>query len=193
MLAGLAISAGVPAPRLALIDDSVPNAYAVGRRPEEVVVAVTSGLLEQLSRDEIEAVLSHTMSRIPSLDIALSTWAVALTGHTIELWERTERKSVKIGLFVSKLLAERLRSFALRGQTAQQDMLAVRFTRNPRSLLDALVKLESNAGVVRSRGCASAPLWIEYPYWDGSSLGERIAALRELVEPGRPAPGRGID
>jgi hypothetical protein len=56
-----------------------------------------------------------------------------MTGHTIETWDSSERISVKLGLLLPVLLARRLRAFILRGQTEQQDMLAVRFTRNPRA------------------------------------------------------------
>lgn len=181
LLAGLAISADVPPPRFAVVEDPAPNAFAVGRRPETAIVAVTRGLLETLSRNETEAILSYEISRIASRDIALSTWAVAVTGHTIELWENTDRLSVTVGLWVPKLLAQRLRRFALRGQAVQQDMLAVRFTRNPRSLLDALVKLHQDGRVVTHVSTATAPLWLEYPGRHGPALEERIATLRELL------------
>jgi heat shock protein HtpX len=193
LLAGLAISAGVPPPRFAVVEDPAPNAFAVGRRPETAIVAVTRGLLDTLSRNETEAVLSYEISRIASRDIALSTWAVAVTGHTIELWENTDRLSVTVGLWVPKLLAQRLRAFALRGQTAQQDMLAVRFTRNPRSLLDALVKLHQDGRVISHVSTATAPLWLEYPGRLGPVLDERITTLRELLRdpPAATAPAAG--
>lgn len=181
LLSGLAISADVPPPRFALIEDPAPNALAVGRRPETAIVAVTRGLLDTLSRNETEAILSYEISRIASRDIALATWAVAVTGHTIELWENTDRFSVTIGLWVPKLLAQRLRAFALRSQAAQQDMLAVRFTRNPRSLFDALVKLHQDGRVIGNVSTATAPLWLEYPGRRGPTLDERITTLRELL------------
>jgi heat shock protein HtpX len=181
LLSGLAISAGVPPPRFAVVENPAPNAFAVGRRPERAIIAVTRGLLDTLSRNETEAILSYEISRIASRDIALSTWAVAVTGHTIELWENTDRFSVTIGLWVPKVLAERLRAFALRGQAAQQDMLAVRFTRNPRSLLDSLVKLHQDGRVISSVSTATAPLWLEYPGSRGPTLDERITTLRQLL------------
>jgi heat shock protein HtpX len=183
---GLAISADVPVPRLAIVDDPAPNAFAVGRRPASAVVGVTTGLVGALTRDETEAVLSYEISRIASLDIALCTWAVAMTGHTIETWEKSERLSVTIGLWVPKLLAERLRAFVLRGQTAQQDMLAVRFTRNPRALLDALSKLHGDGRVVGRVTSATAPLWLEPPVAGASRLDDRIATLRGLLRDPEP-------
>jgi heat shock protein HtpX len=184
---GLAISAGVPPPRLAMVEDPAPNAFAVGRKPEQAIIGVTRGLLDELSRDETEAVMSYEISRIASLDIALSTWAVAVTGHTIELWENTNRLSVTLGLWVPKMLATRLRAFTLRGQAAQQDLLAVRFTRNPRALLDALVKLQQDPQVIGRVSSGTAPLWIETPVVRGSRLDERVAAIRELLRDPPPA------
>lgn len=186
LVEGLAISADVPAPRLAIVDDPAPNAFAVGRRPETAIIGVTTGLLTALSRDETEAVVSYEISRIASLDISLCTWAVAMTGHTIETWEKTEHLSVTIGLWIPKLLAQRLRAFVLRGQAAQQDMLAVRFTRNPRALLDALVKLQYDGRVVGRVTSATAPLWLEPPVAGASRLDDRIATLRGLLRDPEP-------
>jgi heat shock protein HtpX len=184
---GLAISAGVPPPRVAIVEDPAPNAFAVGRKPETAVIGVTRGLLDTLSRDETEAVVSYEISSIASLDIALATWGVAVTGHTIEIWERSGRLLVKLGLLPSVFLARRLRRFALRGQAEQQDMLAVRFTRNPHALLDALVKLQQHPTVIARITSGTAPLWIETPVAHGSHLDVRVAKLRELVREPPPA------
>ena len=186
LVQGLAISADVPAPRLAIVDDPAPNAFAVGRRPETAIVGVTTGLLQTLSRDQTEVVVSYEISRIASLDISLCTWAVAMTGHTIETWEKSERLSVTIGLWIPKVLAQRLRAFVLRGQTAQQDMLAVRFTRNPRALLDALVMLQQDGRVVGRVTSATAPLWLEPPVAGASRLDDRIETLRGLLRDPEP-------
>jgi Zn-dependent protease with chaperone function len=147
---------------------------------------MTTGLLATLSRDETEAVVSYEISRIASLDISLCTWAVAMTGHTIETWEKSERLSVTIGLWIPKLLAQRLRAFILRGQSAQQDMLAVRFTRNPRALLDALVKFQQDGRVVGRVTSATAPLWLEPPVAGASRLDDRIVTLRGLLRDPEP-------
>ena len=185
LIEGLAISSDVPPPRLAIVTDPAPNAFAVGRKPGTAIIGVTTGLLDALSRDETEAVVSYEISRIASRDIALCTWAVAMTGHTIETWEHSDRLSVKLGLWIPKLLAQRLRAFVLRGQTAQQDMLAVRFTRNPRALLDALVTLQEDGQVVGRVTSATAPLWLEPPVRGASRLDTRIATLRDLLrDPG---------
>src|SRR3990170_2192616 len=77
---GLAIAAGLPKPRLYLIQDSAPNAFATGRDPEHAVIVVTSGLLEKLSRLELEGVIAHEMAHIQHFDIRLSTLVVVLVG-----------------------------------------------------------------------------------------------------------------
>jgi Zn-dependent protease with chaperone function len=186
LVEGLAISAHVAPPRLAIVDDAAPNAFAVGRKAETAVIGVTTGLLDTLSRDETEAVVSYEISRVASRDIALCTWAVAMTGHTIETWENSQRISVKLGLLLPVFLAHRLRAFVLRGQTAQQDMLAVRFTRNPRALLDALVKLRQDGRVISRVTSASAPLWLEPPVPGASRLDSRITALSDLLRDRQP-------
>jgi heat shock protein HtpX len=76
----LAITAGMLTPKLYLIDDSAPNAFATGRDPKHAAIAVTSGLLEKLNRTELEGVLAHEMSHITNYDIRLSTIVVVLVG-----------------------------------------------------------------------------------------------------------------
>jgi heat shock protein HtpX len=71
----LATNAGLPMPRVYLIDEQAPNAFATGRSPEHAVVAVTSGLLERLDRDEVEAVLAHELSHVANRDVLIMTVA----------------------------------------------------------------------------------------------------------------------
>ena len=76
----LAITAGLPMPRLYIVPDSSPNAFAAGRKPEQAIVAVTSGLLEQLDEEELEGVLAHEMSHVRNYDVRLMTYAAVLAG-----------------------------------------------------------------------------------------------------------------
>ena len=76
----LAITAGLPTPRIYLISEKAPNAFATGRNPEHAVVAVTEGLLEKLDRTELEGVISHELSHIGNRDILVSTVVVVLVG-----------------------------------------------------------------------------------------------------------------
>src|SRR5919109_2143064 len=76
----LAITAGLPMPRLYIVPDDSPNAFAAGRNPKQAVVAVTSGLLDQLDEEELEGVLAHEISHIRNYDVRLMTWAAVLAG-----------------------------------------------------------------------------------------------------------------
>lgn len=76
----LAITAGIPKPRIYVIDDSAPNAFATGRDPDHAVIAVTTGLLDKLEKQELEGVIAHEMSHIGNYDIRLMTIVVVLVG-----------------------------------------------------------------------------------------------------------------
>src|SRR5689334_24440372 len=80
LVEGLCIAAGLPKPRLYVVDDPAPNAFATGRNPEHSAIAVTTGLLEKMNRVELEGVLAHELSHIKNYDILISTLAVTLVG-----------------------------------------------------------------------------------------------------------------
>ena len=80
MVENLAITAGLPMPRLYIVPDDSPNAFAAGRTPKQAIVAVTTGLLERLDEEELEGVLAHEMSHIRNYDVRLMTWAAVLAG-----------------------------------------------------------------------------------------------------------------
>ena len=195
LLEGLAIAAAIPPPRFAVIDDPAPNSFGVGTKPEHAIVAVTTGLGERLSRDELEAVLAYEVTRIRGYDVALASWTVALTGGAISALDDDGDVLSGVLGFVPRRLAERLQVWALRDQGTERDRAAVRFTRNPASLIRALEKLDADPSEVGRVTRATAPLWIEFPahVLGGSGsrsarrlsrsllLDERIAALRALA------------
>jgi heat shock protein HtpX len=80
LVEGLCIAAGLPKPRVYVIDDPAPNAFATGRDPRHAAVAVTTGLLEKMSRIELEGVLAHELSHVKNYDILASTLAVTFVG-----------------------------------------------------------------------------------------------------------------
>ena len=80
LVEGLCIAAGLPKPRLYVIDDPAPNAFATGRNPQHAAVAVTSGLLEKMNRVELEAVLAHELSHVKNYDTLVMTLAVTMVG-----------------------------------------------------------------------------------------------------------------
>jgi heat shock protein HtpX len=194
LLEGLAIAAGLPVPRFALIDDAAPNSFGVGTRPKRTIVAVTTGLVGKLSRDELEAILAYEVSRTGSWDVALASWTVALTGGAIAARDSDNLLSLVLGWLPTKL-AEWLQTWALRGQARERDETAIRFTRNPASLVRALEKLDEDSSQIGRVTRSTAPLWVEFPAraLGGSSsratrrlaqellLDERIDRLRELA------------
>jgi heat shock protein HtpX len=198
LLEGLAIAAGLPAPKFAIIDDASPNSFGVGTRPSNTLVGVTTGLQKVLSRDELEAVLAYEVSRIRSWDVALASWTVALTSGAISAAESKDDDGALKSLFgyLPKRFGEWLQVWALRDQGAERDRAAVRFTRNPGSLIRALEKLDADATPMGGVTRATAPLWVEFPaqVLAGSSskatrrlakellLDERIEYLRDLAK-----------
>ena len=161
LLEGLALSAGVPPPRFAIIPDPAPNSFGVGTRPKNTIIGITSGLVTELTRDELEAILSYEVSRIGSWDIALSSWAVALTSGAIAQAEADDLKAI-VG-WVPARMAEWLQAWALRDQGEDRDRIAIQFTRHPEALITALEKLDVDQAQIRRVSRATAPLWIEVP------------------------------
>jgi heat shock protein HtpX len=190
---GLAIAAGIPPPRLALVADPAPNAFAIGTRPSESVVAVTTGLLDALTRPQVEAVLAYEITQVASLDVALTTWVIALTAevsHAADLHPAAELASG-----FNRRFARRMRGWALRDTAAARDRAAVAMAKNPVALVAALEVLADDPRVVAWMTPETAALWIEVPdavahpsrgtAGDGTlssfSLRERIGALRQLA------------
>jgi len=94
LVENLCITAGLPMPKIYIIDEMSPNAFATGRNPEHAVVAVTRGLLEKLNRSELEGVLAHELSHIGNRDILLQTVVVVLVGMVVLLSDWFVRWSV---------------------------------------------------------------------------------------------------
>ena len=80
LVEGLCIAGGLPKPRIYVVDDPSPNAFATGRNPKHAAIAVTTGLLEKMNRVELEGVLAHELSHIKNYDILVSTLAVTMVG-----------------------------------------------------------------------------------------------------------------
>ncbi|MGI8710503.1 MAG: M48 family metallopeptidase [Acidimicrobiales bacterium] len=187
LVEGLCIAGGVPKPRVYVIDDPAPNAFATGRNPKHAAIAVTTGLLDIMNRVELEAVLAHELSHIKNDDILVSTLAVTMVGLITlaadlsirMMWwnggrrgrggDRTGGAAPFLGviglvlLVLSPLLA-RLMQFAVsRRREALADVSAVELTRYPPGLIAALEKLRDDTTVVHAASRATAHLWIEAP------------------------------
>jgi heat shock protein HtpX len=185
LVEGLCIASGLPKPRLYVIDDSAPNAFATGRNPKHSAVAVTSGLLEKMNRVELEGVLAHELSHIRNYDILVMTLAVTMVGMIALLsdfflrfmfWGGGRRNNDNnnpagaiIGLFGMVLLIfapiiASLMQFAVsRRREYLADVSGVQLTRYPPGLISALEKLKADQTVIHTASKATAHLWIEGP------------------------------
>jgi heat shock protein HtpX len=184
---GLSIAAGIPKPRVYVIDDPAPNAFATGRNPENAAVAVTTGLLEKMNRVELEGVVAHELGHIRNYDILVSTIAVTLAGVVVLLsdwllramWWGGGRRGGRssggnpVGLvlvlagvvlaLLAPLIAQLIKAAVSRKRESLADATAVEFTRYPPGLIGGLRKLQSDTTVVRTASRATAHLWIESP------------------------------
>ena len=188
LVEGLCIAAGLPKPKLYVVNDPAPNAFATGRNPKHSAVAVTTGLLETMNRVELEGVLAHELSHIKNYDILVTTIAVTAVG-TIALisdiglrfafWggmsDRRDNNgdSGPIGavIAIASLAILMLAPFAgylmqmamSRNREYLADASGVQLTRYPPGLISALEKLRDDHAVVHYATKATAQMWIEQP------------------------------
>ncbi|MDQ3306184.1 MAG: M48 family metallopeptidase [Actinomycetota bacterium] len=197
LVEGLCIAGGLPKPRLYLVDDDAPNAFATGRDPQHAAVAVTTGLLAKLNRVELEGVLAHELSHVKNYDTLVSTLAVTLVGVLTLisdfslrfLWwggprHRDDRRGGSAGpaailgllgialLAVAPLVGRMLQFAVSRRRELLADVSGVSLTRYPPGLIAALEKLRDDRTVVHSASRATAHLWIESPLARATSEGQ---------------------
>ena len=168
LVEGLCVSAGLPKPDLYVIDDDTPNSFATGRNPNHAAIVVTTGLLEKLSRMELEGILAHELAHIRSHDILVTGLGTALVALPL--------------LPAGSLSARLLDTLVGRGRERDADISGVRLTRYPPGLAAALEKLRHDQAAGLSASRATAHLWISSPH-DGAGEGrldERIKALRDM-------------
>ncbi|MDY4337609.1 MULTISPECIES: zinc metalloprotease HtpX [Streptococcus] len=189
----MAMVAQIPMPRVYVIDDPGLNAFATGSNPQNAAVAATSGLLEIMNREELEAVIGHEVSHIRNLDIRISTIAVALASAITLLssmagrmmwWggaSRSRRSNDRDGggleiiLLVLSLLAIVLAPLAAtlvqlaisRQREFLADASSVELTRNPQGMINALLKLENSQPMSHHVDDASSALYINDPQKPG--------------------------
>ncbi len=186
LVEGLCIASGLPKPRVYIVNDPAPNAFATGRDPKHAAIAVTTGLLETMNRVELEGVVAHELSHIRNYDILVSTLAVTLVGAVALLtnfavramwWNggRVRREGDRDGgvnpiaivgivfLVVSPLLAKAMQAAVSRKRETLADISACQMTRYPPGLISALEKLQADTTVTHSASTATAHMWIEQP------------------------------
>ena len=181
LVENLSITAGVPMPKIYIIDDQALNAFATGRDPRHASIALTTGLIEKLDKVELEGVLAHELSHVRNWDILLSTIAVTLVGIITLLtdwfvrarWYRNgnDRDSsgilVVIGIVLALLapLFARLLALAVsRKREFLADASGAMLTRYPEGLARALEKIATYASGMRSANRATAHLFIANPF-----------------------------
>jgi heat shock protein HtpX len=183
---GLSIAAGLPKPRVYIVEDTAPNAFATGRNPEHAAIAVTTGLLEKMNRVELEGVIAHEMCHIKDYDILVSTICVTFVGIIALLADwglrmlwfgggNRDRNNNSGGagailalfavvlLLVSPIIAQVMQAAVSRRRESMADIEGVNLTRYPPGLISALEKLKDDQTVVNTASRATAHLWIESP------------------------------
>jgi heat shock protein HtpX len=197
LVEGLCIASGLPKPRVYIVIDDAPNAFATGRDPKHAAIAVTSGLLEKMNRVELEGVLAHELSHIRNYDILVSTLAVTLVGAVAlltnfavrALWWNGGRVSrgndrngggnplALVGLVfivLAPIIGKLMQAAVSRRRETLADVSACQMTRYPPGLISALEKLRADTTVTHAASAATAHMWIEQPMsgvGDGGKMG----------------------
>ena len=204
------LASGLPMPKVAIVEDSAPNAFATGRNPEHGLIAFTTGILDAMDRDELQGVIAHEMSHVGNRDTLVSAIAATTAGAIAMIsdflmrmmWWGGGRRDNRDGgnnplaliaslivLILAPIAAMLLKAAISRRREALADATAVAFTRNPTGLRKALEVLQADSTVVRHASNSVAHLYIESPL-DSSNvsklfathppLAERIAILRSM-------------
>jgi len=204
------IASGLPMPKVAIVVDTAPNAFATGRNPEHALIAFTTGILDAMDRDQLQGVIAHEMAHVANRDTLVSAVAATTAGAiailsdmlTRMMWFGGGRDRNREGggnplalivslviLILAPLAAMLLKSAISRKRESLADATAVSFTRNPAGLRSALEVLAADSTVVHQRSTAVAHIWIESPL-DSKSvsklfsthppIAERIAVLKSM-------------
>lgn len=177
----LTIAAGLPMPRLYVIESAASNAFATGRNPEHAAVAVTRGLLERLERSELEGVIAHELAHIGNRDMLVATMAVILAGLIAILadvfWRvgaygggrRSEKGNALavlaiVAAILAPIAATLLRLAISRKREFLADASGALLTRNPEALASALVKISTDPDPLETAHVQTAHLFIDDPF-----------------------------
>ena len=196
ILDSLMISSGLQnKPRLYVVEDPQPNAFATGRNPENAVICVTTGLLEKLDYYELEGVIAHEMSHIKNYDIRLSCVVSVMVGFIVMLsdmfsrvlfWGGLDRDNDSdskangilmiiglIFLILSPIFGSLMQLALSRKREFLADATAVEFTRNPDGLISALEKLENDPNQLKTANSATANMYIVNPFKKDTKEGKK--------------------
>lgn len=198
ILDALMISSGLShRPRLYVVDDPQPNAFATGRNPEHSIVCVTTGLLEKLEYYELEGVIAHEMGHIKNYDILLTSVVSVMVGFLVMISDLFVRSMfwgggrnddddskgnailMVIGLIlliISPILGKIMQMALSRNREYLADATAAEITRNPQGLISALRKLDSDPNELKTANKATANLFIVTPFREKKN-GKKKAGL----------------
>jgi heat shock protein HtpX len=205
----ITIASGLPMPKVAIVEDSAPNAFATGRNPEHALIAFTTGILDAMDRDQLQGVIAHEMAHVGNRDTLVSAVAATTAGVIALISDilmrmmwfgggRRDRDSngnpimlvvSLVVLILAPIAAMMLKSAISRKRESLADATAVAFTRNPAGLRSALEVLAADSTVVRQKSTAVAHIWIESPldakavskmFASHPPIQERIATLRAM-------------
>lgn len=204
----LSIANQTPLPKIYVIDSEAPNAFATGRDPDHAVVCATIGLLKKLNRTELEGVVAHELSHIKNYDIRLMTLVSVLVGSLSILINTATRTSLLrknnnnnrssglltlIGfvlIIFSPIIAKIIQLAISRRREYFADASAVKLTRQPQGLIDALIKISSDNSNLETASTATASLYITNPFKNNKlasmfsthpPIEERIKALEQML------------
>lgn len=184
ILDALIISAGLSTkPKLYVVEDPQPNAFATGRNPEHSVICVTTGLLDKLEYYELEGVVAHELAHIKNYDIRLSAIISVMVGFIVMitdwigrsfLWKDFDDDNGKLGgvlalfglllMILSPIFAKLLQLAVSRRREFLADATAAELTRNPDGLISALQKIDADTNQLRSASSATAHMYISEPF-----------------------------
>lgn len=180
----MALAGGLPMPKVYVIEDPAPNAFATGRDPKHAVVCATRGLLDKLNRSELEGVIGHEMSHVGNYDTRLMSIVAILAGLVVilsdiasrSMWyggrsNNKEREEggilVIVGIVLAILapIAAQLIQLAIsRRREFFADASSAKLTRNPEGLVRALIKISEDGNILKSASNATAHMYIENPF-----------------------------
>ena len=205
----LSIAAGLPTPKIYLIEDTAPNAFATGRDPKHAVVAITTGLRTKLTKTELEGVMAHELSHIGNYDIRLSTIIVVLVGVVTLLADWMFRVSfygrrrnnnengggilalIAIVLALLSPIAATLIQLAIsRKREYLADASGVLLTRYPQGLASALQKIAADQEPLEVANKATAHLYIVNPLKEHVHSGSQIGWFAQMFLTHPPIPDR---
>jgi heat shock protein HtpX len=196
----LSITAGLPMPKVYIVDDPAPNAFATGRDPEHAVVASTTGLLRVLDRSELEGVMAHELAHVGNRDMLVMTVAVVLAGFVAIIADFLSRSLMYggnnrdrhpafliagiIGIILAPIAAKLIQLAISRKREYLADATGALLTRYPEGLASALEKISAHAQPMQKASHATAHLFISDPFQEeGRSIGQKISSLFQTHPP----------